>query len=94
MDKILVVYSMKGCPWCVKFKEMLNELNITFYDRDIEKHTKEYQEFVKITQSEFIPAFLLIEDIKPEPLNYFYVPDKHFETLEDAIKIIQEHFSK
>lgn len=85
---------MKGCPWCDLLKEQLNEQGISFYDRDIAKHAKEYQEFVKITESEYIPAFLIIHDKKPEPLNYFYVPDKHFETIEDGVKIIKEHFEK
>lgn len=93
MDKILVVYTMKGCPWCELMKTQLKENKLNFYERDIAEYTNEYREFVKITNSEFIPAFLIIDNENKEPVNYFYVPDKHFETIEDGVKIIKEHFN-
>jgi len=92
MDKILVVYTMKGCPWCDLLKKQLKESNLDFYDRDINIHENEYKDFVKITNSEFIPAFLIIDNQNEEPVNYFYVPDKHFETIDEGVKIIKEHF--
>lgn len=94
MDKkTLVLYTMKGCPWCDLMKQKLKEENIKYYDRDISQHSKEYQEFVKITNSEYIPAFLFIEDLEPEPVNYFYVPDLHFDSIEKGVEIIKEHFN-
>lgn len=94
MDKILVLYTMKGCPWCDLMKKKLNEENITYHDRDISKHAEEYKEFVKITNSEFIPAFIYIENKKPEPVNYFYVPDRDFDTIDKGVDIIKEHLSR
>ena len=34
----IVVYTMKGCPFCDDFKKMLTEEDIEFIDRDIHEH--------------------------------------------------------
>lgn len=91
--KLLVLYTMKGCPWCDLMKKQLKESKIEFYDRDIGVHEKEYQEFVKVTNSEFIPAFMIIDSINEQTESYFFVPDKDFETIDDGVKIIKEHFN-
>ena len=60
--KHLVVFTMKGCPHCGDFKTMLEENNITFYEHDIDEHNEEYEMFVQITENEFVPAFMVIEE--------------------------------
>ena len=62
MDKLnVVVYTMKGCPFCDEFKEMLVHEGIEFYDRDIDEYKEEYDLFSNITESDLIPALLIIE---------------------------------
>ena len=46
MDKMAVVFTMKGCPHCVALKEMLDEANIDYVDRDIEEFTADVKKFV------------------------------------------------
>ena len=48
MDKLLILYTMEGCPFCTMMKEKLIESNINFYDRDIDEHKDEYDLFVEI----------------------------------------------
>jgi len=36
----VVVYTMKGCPFCTEFKDMLKENKIRFIDRDIDKYSE------------------------------------------------------
>ena len=43
----VVVYTMKGCPFCTDFKDMLVKENIEFFDRDIEEYKEEYEEEVR-----------------------------------------------
>ena len=52
---------MKGCPFCVDFKEMLTKEGIEFYDRDIDEYKDEYDTFSEITENDMIPALLIIE---------------------------------
>ena len=37
-DLNVIVYTMKGCPFCVDFKELLTNEGIEFFDRDIDKY--------------------------------------------------------
>ena len=45
-DLSVVVYTMKGCPFCTDFKEMLVKENIEFFDRDIDEYKEEYDLFI------------------------------------------------
>ena len=49
MDKIAVLFTMKGCPFCVELKEMLEKENIPFVNRDIHEHEDEYELFFELT---------------------------------------------
>ena len=40
-DLSVIVFTMKGCPFCEQFKEMLVKENIEFFDRDIDKYKNE-----------------------------------------------------
>ena len=42
MDKVVVLFTMEGCPYCVDLKNMLNESGIEYYDRDINEYEEEY----------------------------------------------------
>ena len=53
---------MQSCPHCVDFKKMLQTEGIDFVDRDIEKNEEEYQIFVEVTQNDYVPAVLIIEE--------------------------------
>jgi glutaredoxin len=56
MDKILLVYTMKGCPHCVDFKKMLDENKVDYYERDVDEYQEEYDLFVEITENEYVTA--------------------------------------
>ena len=38
MNKTVIVYTMKGCPHCTDFKDMLVKEDIDFVDRDIDEY--------------------------------------------------------
>lgn len=87
--KHLVVFTMKGCPHCGEFKTMLEENNITFYEHDIDEHNEEYEMFVQITENEFVPAFMVIDEGEIASAKCF-APDSNFQTLEEALEIVQK----
>jgi glutaredoxin len=95
MDKIAVVFTMKSCPHCQDFKEMLNEAGIEYYDRDIEEFEEEYDMFVEATGNDFVPAFMLVENPESEtPNTNLYAPDRDYEDIEQGLKIIKEFFER
>lgn len=86
----VVVFTMKGCPHCVEFKELLVKENIEFLDADIDDNSDEYNMFVKVTDNEFIPAIMIVNEETQDAK--FYAPDRDFEDLDQAVNLIKESF--
>ena len=93
-DLSVVVYTMKGCPFCDDFKNMLKEEGIDFFDRDIEKFEKEYDLYSEITQNDMVPALLIIEGDGDDHESFLYAPERNYNELAEAVKIINEHRTK
>lgn len=89
MDKIAVLFTMKGCPFCVELKEMLEKENIPFVNRDIHEHEDEYELFVEVTGNEYVPAFMLIESPETEPVTELFAPDRDFQDINEGFEIIK-----
>ena len=89
MDKIAVVFTMKGCPFCVELKEMLEKEDIPFVDRDIHEYEEEYDLFVEVTGNEYVPAFMLIESPEENPVTELFAPDRDFEDISEGFEIIK-----
>jgi glutaredoxin len=90
MDKLLILYTMKGCPFCVMMKDKLNESNLNFHERDIDDHKDEYDLFVEVTENDFVPAFMIIENSGTnEPITSLYAPDRDFNDLDEGLEIIK-----
>ncbi len=81
---------MNGCPFCDMMKNQLNENNVDFIERDIDNHSDEYELFVEATGSDFVPAFMIIEDAFGEPKSTAYIPDKDYMTIEEGVEIIKK----
>lgn len=91
MSKTVIVYTMKGCPHCTDFKEMLVNEGIDFVDRDIDEHEDEYDIFTEITENDFVPALLIIDETSDKAIPHMYVPDRDYNELTEAIDIIKKH---
>lgn len=94
MDKLLVVFTMKGCPFCEMMKEKLVSENINFFERDIDEHKDEYDVFVEITNNEYVPSFMVIETYGDKPKSHLYAPERDYNEIDEGIEIIKEHFKK
>ena len=93
-DLNVVVYTMKGCPFCVELKDLLTKEGIEFFERDIDEYKDEYDTFSQITESDLIPALLLIEGDGEEYESFLYTPDKNYYELTEAVDIINQHRKK
>ena len=95
MDKIAVIFTMKGCPHCVILKEMLEDENIDYVDRDIYEFEEEYNMFVEATGSDYVPAFMLVEDFESEtPITDLFAPDRDFQDIHEGLTIIKEFYER
>lgn len=94
--KKVILYTMKGCPHCHDMKEMLDENNVIYSERDIDEYEDEYNLFVEATDNEFIPAFMLLEldlineEIQDKPKQVqLLAPDRDFQELEEALELVK-----
>mgnify|MGYP003348455856 FL=1 len=90
----VVVYTMKGCPFCSDLKEMLVKENIEFFDRDIDEYKDEYDLFVEVTKNDMVPSLLIIEGDEEEHESFLYAPERNYDELTEAVDIIQTHRKK
>ena len=90
----VIVYTMKGCPFCTDFKEILTNEGIEFFDRDIDDYDEEYQLFMEVTNNDMIPALLIIEGDTEQHKSFLYAPERDYNELTEALSIIQEHRKK
>jgi glutaredoxin len=92
MKKVnVIVYTMKGCPFCQDFKKLLEDENIDFVDRDIHEHEQEYDTYSKITGNDMIPALLIIEGDEKNHKSYLYAPEKNYNELTEALELVKKH---
>lgn len=86
--KQLVVFTMEGCSHCQDFKNILTENNVEFVNRDIDKHSDEYQMFARV-KNDLVPAFMIV-DAEDTSKSGLFAPDQDYQTLEEALNIIKE----
>jgi glutaredoxin len=86
-DVSVIVYTMKGCPFCEQFKEILKNENIEYIDRDIHEHKDEHDLFVKATDNELIPSLLVIENMN----EFSHAPERNYNDLNEALEIVKKH---
>ena len=91
--KKVIVYTMKGCRHCDDMKKMLKDSKIEFTPRDIDVFKNEYDLFVQATDSEFIPAFMLLTVEKGNKTSNIklLVPDNDFEDLDEALVKVKRY---
>jgi glutaredoxin len=89
-NKLVIVFTMEGCPFCEMMKTQLIENNIEFIERDIHKNEHEYNLFVEATGSDYVPSFMIIEDALKHPKVKPYTPDKDYSTIEEGVEIIKQ----
>ncbi len=94
MDKVAVIFTMKGCPYCDMLKEMLTEAEIPFINRDIDEYNEEYEMFSEVVGNEYVPALMLIESPEKDPKSELYAPERDYNELDEAVEIIKEFYER
>jgi glutaredoxin len=90
-DLNIIVYTMKGCPFCEDFKDILIREGIEFFDRDIDEYKDEYDIFVEVTGNDMIPSLLVIEGDEEKHESFLYAPERNYNELTEAVDIIKGH---
>jgi glutaredoxin len=90
MNNLVVLYTMKGCPYCDMMKDQLVNENIDYYERDVNEYEEEHNIFVEITGNDYVPAFMIIEDAESEtPKSHLFSPENDFNEITEGVGIIR-----
>ena len=89
MSKTVFLYTMDGCPYCAEIKELLNQSNIEYVERDCDEYEVQYEILKTNTNNDYVPAIEIRDDVKMT--KRFLVPDRDFEELEDAVKKVIQY---
>jgi glutaredoxin len=92
--KVAVVYTMEGCPFCQQIKEELQKNKLPFVERDIHEHQDEYDEFVRVTENEYVPAMMLLTlDEEENASNVrLLAPDRDYEDIHEGVEMVKKYF--
>jgi len=85
--KTLLLYSEDGCPWCTKMKGLLDENNIKFLVRDIDRYDKEWEKVSEEAKTEYIPTACIVDH--QEKTKTYLTPDVDFEEIEEGVEKIK-----
>jgi glutaredoxin len=91
MSTQVVVYTMKGCPYCVELKELLVKENIEFVDRDIEENEEEYDLFTQVVENDYVPALLIVKEGGKDIQSFLYAPERDYNELSEAVDLVKKH---
>ena len=90
--KKVILYTMKGCPWCQMMKDELKEARVKYIERDIDDHKDEYDIFVEATSNDYLPAFMLITINKGESSDVkLMAPDRYFKEISEAVEKVKNY---
>ena len=90
--KKVILYTMKGCPWCQIMKDELKEASIKYVERDIDDHKDEYDILVEATSNDYLPALMLITINKGESSDVkLLVPDRDFQEISEAVVKVKNY---
>ena len=90
--KKVILYTMKGCPWCQIMKDELKEAKVKYVERDIFDHKDEYDILVEATSNDYLPALMLITINKGESSDVkLMVPDRDFKEISEAVEKVKNY---
>lgn len=91
--KVVVVFTMEGCPFCEMIKEEFEKNNIDIISRDIDEHNEEYEAFVDATDNDYVPAIMLLTLDENENANNveLLAPERDFEDINDAVVLVKNY---
>jgi glutaredoxin len=91
--KVVVVYTMKGCPFCGMIKEELDKESIPYVERDIDEYVEEYNEFSRVTENEYVPALMLLTLNENDDASNvkLLAPDRDFQDIYEGVSMAKEY---
>ena len=89
--KVTVLFTMNGCPFCTSIKEEFKKNNVDYIERDIHQNEDEYNQFVELTQNEFVPSMMLLTIDENENTSNIKLlaPERDFQDLYEGVEMVK-----
>jgi glutaredoxin len=87
-DKKLIVFILKDCSYCDEIINKLNEMNIPFFEMDINQYSDYWEKVITHTGFDFVPSIIIMNKDKLD----IYMAARDFSDINELIKIIEEKF--
>ena len=74
-------------------KEELEKNQLPYIERDIHEHEEEYEEFVVLTENEYVPSFMLITLDEEENAHdvRLLAPERDYNEINEGVEIIKKY---
>lgn len=89
MKKTVTLLTSDDCFHCQDLKTRLNELGIEFDEIEINKNINFWNKFIEDNDCDIVPVVLIRE--KKGVKNKIFLPEKHYNSNEEAIIIIKQN---
>jgi len=81
MNKEIVIFTMKSCPYCKEIKDLLIEKDIKFTEKDKSEFDKDWFRVVQLTGIPMLPTLTVRGE--------YFVPTRDFRNPNEAINILE-----
>ena len=86
MKKKIIIYTTKTCQYCKEIKELLDEENIKFIERNKDEFTEKWHQVVQLTNVPIFPTVNINDE--------YFVPNRDFQNSFQLLNIIKLMMSK
>jgi len=88
MKTNIIIYSQDGCPYCSELKEGLNDLNVNYIVRDIDKCEEEWNLVSSITENQYVPTACDVD--RDRNKSVFLAPDRDWQDVSECLDKIKK----
>lgn len=87
MNKELIIYTIKNCPYCKDLKEKLDSKNISYKDKDVEleENKDEFNKILEVSKAEEVPILRIDKQL--------FVPNVSFKSIDEIVSLIDRIFN-
>lgn len=86
MQKKVVLYSTKDCPYCLDLKTSLNNAGITYDIVDVDENEEQWDDLCETLNVEFVPTVIIADE--NNGTGSVFTPDVHFDEVHECFDLI------
>jgi glutaredoxin len=86
MQKKVIVYSTKDCPYCSELKNSLTNATIEYEMVDVDENEEQWDDLCETLNVEFVPTVIIADE--NDGTGSVFTPDVHFDEVHECFDLI------